>query len=108
MPPVQAGHPVHDYNSGHRGGRLRPWCMGLTYGYLFQRAGVPGPWERSERRGTTIIERRACGVFFATCFSAIALVFALFSFRRGPTLVDLPSATRGSTPRTRLLISSSG
>ena len=61
----------------------------LTYGYLFQHWKCPdlgalgGRLWYDDHRGECY-----CGVFFATCFSAIALVFAFLASGEDPNLVE--------------------
>ena len=83
----------------------------LTYGYLFQHWKCPdlgalgGRLWYDDHRGECY-----CGVFFATCFSAIALVFAFLASGEDPNLVEAFGYARLDTtdPSTYLIIGLNG
>ena len=83
----------------------------LTYGYLFQHWKCPdlgalgGRLWYDDHRGECY-----CGVFFATCFSAIALVFAFLASGEDPNLVEAFGYARLDTtdPSTYLIIGLKG
>ena len=83
----------------------------LTYGYLFQHWKCPdlgalgGRLWYDDHRGECY-----CGVFFATCFSAIALVFAFLASGEDPNLIDAFGYARldSTDPTTYLIIGLNG
>ena len=85
--------------------------MRLTYGYLFQHWKCPdlgalgGRLWYDDHRGECY-----CGVFFATCFSAIALVFAFLAAGEDPNLIDAFGYARldSTDPTTYLIIGLNG